>query len=153
MSAPKYSAEFTEQVVPRDHSTIPSGGRGREVLRVGPADRGQLGREMAHRASRARGGEFVDRGERRDQTIEGRAPRGPHGSRAPRRKRRPSSLRSPSEHQVRIHPQRRRQLSRPVHVSVGESIQVRLLRLARPARLSNSQEKTGPDRHHRPVLR
>ena len=83
MSAPKYSAEFTEQVVPRDHSTIPSGGRGREVLRVGPADRGQLGREMAHRASRARGGEFVDRGERRDQTIEGRAPRGPHGSRVP----------------------------------------------------------------------
>ena len=27
MSAPKYSAEFKEQVVPRDRSTIPAGGR------------------------------------------------------------------------------------------------------------------------------
>ncbi len=35
MSAPKYSAEFTEQVVPRGRSTVPAGGRGREVPRAG----------------------------------------------------------------------------------------------------------------------
>lgn len=38
--------------------------------------------------------------------------------------------------------------------SVGaEASQVRLLRLARQARLGGSQEETGPDRHRRPVLR
>lgn len=83
MSAPKYSAEFTEKVVPRDHSTPRPVAEVARSYGLPPAGRGQLGREMAHRALRARGGEFVERGERRDQTIEGRAPRGPHGSRVP----------------------------------------------------------------------
>ena len=92
MSAPKYSAEFTEQVVPRDRSTVPAGGRGREALRAGPADRGQLGREMAHRAPRTQGRGFLERGERRrPRRLKAEPPRGPDGSRAPRKKRRPSS--------------------------------------------------------------
>lgn len=36
MSASKCGAEFTEQVVPRDRSTVPAGGRDREALRAGP---------------------------------------------------------------------------------------------------------------------
>ena len=48
------------------------------------------------------------------------------------KKRRPSPPGSPGEREITPHPPRRRQLPRPVHVPVGESIQVRLLRLAKP---------------------
>lgn len=117
MSAPKYSAEFKEQVVPRDRSTIPAGGRGRKVLRAGPADRGQLGREMAHRAPRTRDGEFLERGEhRRPRRLKAELREARTETEPPGRKRRPSSSRNPGERQAWIHPQRGRQppLSGPV---------------------------------------
>ena len=65
MSAPKYSAEFKEQVV---LEIIQRSRPVAEVARsygLAPADRGQLGREMAQGAPGTRDGEFLERGERR----------------------------------------------------------------------------------------
>ena len=116
----------------------------------GPCGPWAVGRGTAHRAPRAGDGEFLEhRGRRRPRRLKAEPPRGPgrgpDGSRAPRRKRRPSPAPgAPGEHHGRIHPQRRRQPPRRVHAPVGESIQIRLLRLARPTLAGNSPEKTGP---------
>ena len=65
MSASKYSAEFKEQVV---LEIIQRSRPVAEVARsygLAPADRGQLGREMAQGAPGTRDGELIERGERR----------------------------------------------------------------------------------------
>lgn len=81
----------------------------------GPCGPWAVGRGTAHRAPRAGDGEFLEhRGRRRPRRLKTEPPRGPgrgpDGSRAPRRKRRPSPAPgAPGEHHGRIHPQRRRQ--------------------------------------------
>lgn len=118
MSAPEYSAEFTEQVVPRDRSTVPSGGRGREALRAGllrTVGVRVAGRRTEHPRARGRGNSSNAGGCWRPRRLKAEPPARPGArGRAPRGKRRPSSAPgAPGEHHGRIHPRRRRRLSRP----------------------------------------
>ena len=157
MSASKCGAEFTEQVVPRDRSTIPAGGRSREILRAGSCGPWATGSRNGARSIQ-NPGRRIRRARRTPETttIEGRTPRSPNGSRAPGKKRRPSSAPgTPGEHRVRIHPQRRRQppLSGPV-CRWGGNIPGPVTTPAggRPGS-ATARRRQEPGRHHSRVLR
>ena len=131
MSAPKYSAEFKEQVVLEIvQKSRPIAEVARSYGLVAQTDGNWVARwrkehpDLSTDAMTAEEHAEIKRlkAELREARMENEF----------LKKRRPSPPGSPGEREIPPHPPRRRQLPRPVHVPVGESIQVRLLRLAKP---------------------
>ncbi len=153
MSAPKYSAEFTEQVVP---GVVQKSRPIAEVARSYGLVAQTVGNWVAkwwkeHPEPGADGTTAEEhaeirrlKAELREARMEAEPLEESGGPRSPR---------SPGEHQIPLHQPRGRQLPGPLHVPVGESIQVRLLRVAKPTQVLNGPAEGRPDGHHQSNLR
>ncbi len=122
MSAPRYSAEFKEQVV------LEIVQRSRPVaevaeIRLVPQTVGSWNAKWRKRSTGTRDGELIETRERRGRRLKGGAP-AKQINRAPRKKRQPSSQESRWRHKYGFIPQAKKTTRRPC--AGGESIQIRL---------------------------